>query len=334
MTEPGWADLPFTHAWLIGIPEGPGVYVVEDAAANALYVGKAVALRKRLSAYVSKPLSRHRRFEALGVRAAKICTVDACSDLEATLLEARLIRRLQPLFNTARAVREAATVVRAAPDDPTPRVHLVGEPRSDGARYFGPFESANAARQALDVARAVYPAAFVRRRGDVPAQRQAVLAVVQLLAGQKGASIGLVRQLMSDAAAAGDRPEVDRLRATLRGVQDLMIRASVLIGLPAGWRLLALERIAETGPARLHLVQDGRLLRSVDTERSTLPVRPRDLLVLGEAMLAEARVDDSEDDAEESWTPADSAIVMRWLVQARQRVELARLPTFGPDDEA
>jgi excinuclease UvrABC nuclease subunit len=332
-TEPGWADLPFTHAWLTGIPEGPGVYVVEDAAANALYVGKAVALRKRLSAYVSKPLSRHRRFEALGVRAAKIRTVDVGSDLEATLLEAWLIRQLQPAFNTARTVRETTNVVRAAPDDPTPRVHLVGEPRSDGARYFGPFESATSARQALDVARAVYPAAFERRRGDVAAQRQAVLAVIQLLAGQKDASTVLVRQLMSDAAAAADRTEVDRLRATLRGIQDLTIRASVLVGLPDGWRVLALERLAETALARLHLIQDGRLLRSVDTERFTLPTRPRDLLTLAEAMLAEVRTDDS-DDAEESWTPADSAIVMRWLVQARHRIELARLPAFEPDDEA
>jgi excinuclease UvrABC nuclease subunit len=297
----------------------------------ALYVGKAVALRKRLAAYVSKPLSRHRRFEALGVRATSIRTVEAPSDLEATLLEGQLIRQLQPTFNTAREVRGPATVVRAAPDDPTPRVQLVGEARSDGARYVGPFESTTAARQALDVARAVYPAAFERRRGDVAAQRAAVLAVVRLLAGQKDAAIGVVREKMSEAAAAGDRTEVDRLRVALREVQDHTIRPSILVGLTDGWRLLVLERLIDTGwemsRARLHLLQDGRLLGSAWTERSMLPTRPPDLLALAEAMLVET----AANDADETWLPADSATVMRWLVQARQRIDVARLPAHQPD---
>jgi DNA polymerase III epsilon subunit-like protein len=328
------ADLPFTQAWLAGVPEGAGVYVIEDARGAALYVGKAAGLRKRLSAYVSKPLSLHRRFEALGVRATSIRTVEAPSDLEATLLEAWLIRQLQPAFNTAREVRGTATVVRAAPDDPTPRVHLVGDVRSDGARYVGPFESASAARQALDVARAVYPAAFERRRGDVVVQRQAVLDVVQLLSGQKDAAVGAVRRMMGRAAEAGDRTEVDRLRVALRGLQELTIRPSILVGLTDGWRLLVLERASEpgwvAGRARLHLIQDGQLLRSADTDRSNLPARSRDLLGLADAMLSELGAERS-DDTGRTWSPADSAIVMRWLVQARQRIEVARLPTLVSD---
>jgi DNA polymerase III subunit epsilon len=253
------------------------------------------------------------------------------SDLEATLLEARLIRERQPQFNTARATRGPAWIVRAAPDDPLPRLQLVGEVRADGARYFGPFESSAAARQALAVARAAYPAAFERRRGDREAQRRAVLAACQLLAGQKDATVQALRLAMRDAAAAGDRPEVDRLRSTLRDVQALELRPSPLVGLSDGWRLLVLEWLWEDGPRRLHLITDGKLVGSADTDASGLPWQPRSLVRFADEVFGPQSAD--EIDVPESWTPDDTAIVMRWLVQARQRIEVARLPSLL-DDEA
>lgn len=324
MTErPG--PLPFTDAWLAGVPEGPGVYLLEDAAGQTLYVGKAVALRRRLADYVSKQPSLHRRFEALGVRATAVQTIETASDLEATLLEARLIRERQPQFNTARTTRGPAWIVRAAPDDTSPRVQLVGAARADGARYFGPFESSAAARQALAVARAAYPAAFERRRGDRERQRQAVLTVCQLLAGQKHATVELLRRAMQDAAAAGDRSDVDRLRATLRSVQTLDMRPSPLVGLAVGWRLLALEWLWDEGPRRLHLIEDGRLVGSAETDELGLPHTAAALTRLVAQTFGQT-------ERPESWSADDTAILLRWLVQARQRVEVARLPTLLSDD--
>jgi predicted GIY-YIG superfamily endonuclease len=322
--------LPFTHAWLADVPGTPGVYVMADADGKTLYVGKAVDLRRRLSDYVSKQPSLHRRFEALGVRAATVQTIVTASDLEATLLEARLIREHQPSFNTARSTRGPATIVRAAPDDPSPRVQVVGEARSDGARYFGPFESTTAARQAVAVARAAYPAAFERRRGDVDAQRGAVLAVCRLLAGQREPTVEALRLAMRDAAAAGDRPEVDRLRSTLRAVQTLEVRPSFLVGLPAGWRLLVLEWLYEDGPRRLHLIEDGRLVASTDTDATALPCQPRLMSLFAEGAFGPL---DAIAGASEPWTPGDTSIVLRWLVQARQRIDVARLPSHISNDE-
>jgi hypothetical protein len=332
--------LPFTAAWLAGVPEGPGAYIMDDAAGSALYIGKAVSLRRRLADYVSRPLSLHRRFEALGVRAASVRTIVAMSDLEATLLEGRLIRRLQPTFNVARETRGPASVIRAAPDDPSPRVRAVAEQADDGARYFGPFESASAARKALDIARAVYPAAFERRQGDVPVQRQAVLAVCRLLSGQKSDAVAALRGKMSAAAASGDRTEVDRLRAALRGVQGLDIKPSMLVGLPPGWRLLVFERLWTDGPGRLHLIGDGRLVASADTDISALPDDRQSLLDLADEVVAAADLDrlyatgeDADTDLHSSWSADDSTILMRWLAQARQRIEVARLPTTASDED-
>jgi DNA polymerase III epsilon subunit-like protein len=324
--------LPFTRDWLRTVPEGPGVCVVEDEAGRALYVGKAAGLRRRLASYVGRQPSLHRRLESLAVRAAAVTAVPAPSDLEATLLEARLIRERQPAFNVARVTRLPTTIVRAAPDAPSPSVRLVAEVAADGARYFGPFESVSAARQLLHVTRSAYPEAFARRRGDVDRQRAAVLAVCRLLSGQKQPTLALLRERMHAAAGAGDRAEVDRLRAALRDVQALTTRPSDLAGLAGRWRLLVLERLFEDGPGRLHLVQDGRLVASVDTNTSALPDDPARLRRFADATFGDPG--DADEDGEigrpASWLPEDTTILLRWLAQARARIDVRRLPADEP----
>jgi DNA polymerase-3 subunit epsilon len=313
------APLPFTRAWLAGVPEGPGVYLIEDADGRALYVGKAVALRRRLGAYVSRLPSLHRRFEALGVRAAATTTIETVADLDATLLEARLIRERRPPFNVARRTRGPATIIRAAPHERSPRVRLVSVPRWDGASYFGPFESEGTARRALATARAAHPDAFARRLGDVGRQREAVLAVCRLLSGQKGPTLAALGTAMGAAASRGDRGEVDRLRATLRGIQALSIEPSALAGLPAGWRALVLERLA-TGRACVHLLQDGRRVGAAAVELSQLPDEPQALRQLAEQIQASSAGGGPSDD------PDEPAIVLRWLAQSRSRIEVRRVP--------
>jgi hypothetical protein len=147
---------------------------------------------------------------------------------------------------------------------------------------------------------------------------------------------------MQAAANAGDRAEVHRLRAALRDVQALVTRPSDLAGLDGGWHLLVLERLFEGGPARLHLVQDGRLIGSADTDTSTLPADPGRLLrfaddAFGDAPDAPSVDEDHHDDEGDevarprSWSPEDTTILMRWLAQARTRLEIERLRA---DDDA
>ncbi|MFN8632774.1 MAG: GIY-YIG nuclease family protein [Chloroflexota bacterium] len=331
--------LPFTRSWLRDVPEGPGVYLVLDAAGRVLYVGKALDLSRRLAAYVAKQPSQHRQFEALAVRAATVETIATRSDLEATLLEARLIRDHQPEFNTARQTREPTAVVRVAPDDRPPRVQLVSDVRADGARYFGPFESVRAARAALSAARAAYPDAFARRASDPEARRHAVLEVARLLSGQKAPTLAALRLAMQQAAARGEQPLLDRLRAALKGVQALIVYASPLVGLTPGWRLLVLERLP-FGPTVTHLIEDGWLLRTVYWGMSSLPIEPARLRKLAAEILS-APPDDWEEQPDEddelvtdrfARPPApredrdEPAIVLRWLTQARARIEVEVVP--------
>ena len=335
--SPSGLPLAFTREWLAGVPDGPGVYVFEDGNGRALYVGKARSLYRRLGDYVRQQPGANRKLEALAVRAAAVRTHATPSDLEATLLEARLISLHQPEFNVAREARPPLTVIRAGPDEASPRLQLVAEFASDGARYFGPCESNRTARAALETVRAVYPAAFSRKRADVAAQRQAVLDACRLLSGQKTPALALLRELMQVAAARGEQLEVDRLRAALKAVQVLDVRPSLLVGLPAGAQVLVLEQVFE-GVTRTHLVEDGRRLVSVGWDIDYLPTDPHRLRQLAASMLAAresagdstrttGEIDEDVSMLMLSPDPNESALVMRWLVQSWERVEIARIPT-------
>ena len=277
-----------SRRWLASVPSVAGVYWMEDDAGTILYVGKAVDLRRRLGAYLGRAPGLHRRLEAMSSRTARVEFREAASDLEATLLEARLLAEHTPPFNVARRTHQPTTYIRVAPADDPPRVRLVREPAADGASYVGPLRSARVAQRALAAARAVFPEAFLRRAVDVERQRAAVLAVSRLLGGQKDDALDALRAAMSASACCGDQPGIDRARAALRAIQDLTIEPSALLGMGDGARLLIVERVNEAraegaphpgwrpywrgGRGSIHVVPGARRCRPARRAGRTLAV--------------------------------------------------------------
>lgn len=309
----------FTRTWLASIPEAPGLYLMRDAAGTVLYVGKAAQLRQRLAAYVNRAPSLHRDLEALAVRTEAVETIEMASDLEATLLEARLIQEHFPPFNVARRAHRSATVVRIAPHATPPSVRLVEAAVEDGAVHFGPYESARAAQRALGVARSAFPEAFQRCSLELPRQRQAVLEVGRLLAGQTTPAIRALQGHMRDATAAGDRRRVDRLRAALGEVRGLDLRASVLLGRPPDAALVILERLSDERSTRAHLVAGGRLIGSVDVDTSMPGFGAAEAAALARTLRQRAT-------AAAAGTASEQVLILRWLAQARKRATVIPLP--------
>ena len=292
------------RSWLADVPLSAGVYTIADRLGAILYVGKAVNLRRRLSAYAGRPFGLNRELEALACRAHRIETIVTPSDLEARLLEARLIGRHEPPFNVARRARPRSLLIRAAPHEPTPRIALAREAGPDGALYLGPYRSETAARAALSLVRAVYPLAGRRRAGDPAGQRGAVQAAVRLLSNQKADAIATLRAAMRDASGRGDRVAVERNRALLRTVLDFEPRPSPLIGVSLLDPLLVVEPANLDGERRAHLIEGGRLRASGDAPPDwDAATRDPSSILSGLTTNGESADDD----------PNERAIVTQWL---------------------
>ena len=132
---------------LSSIPNLPGIYRFYDASDRLVYVGKSVNLRDRMRSYFSgeAPSSKLRRMRLEIVHFDWELTG---SELEALLLESRLIKQHQPRFNVLLKGFVALPFVRVDWTDPFPRLEVTREPQRDGKSYYGPFHR----REVLDSA--------------------------------------------------------------------------------------------------------------------------------------------------------------------------------------
>ncbi|MGI8484598.1 MAG: exonuclease domain-containing protein [Thermomicrobiales bacterium] len=144
-------------AWLKEIPRKPGVYMMRDQFGNVIYVGKAKSLRERASSYYSQPLGYTRKMDGLLESMVKIDTTVVGNELDALLLEAQLIRRYQPRYNTAMRSFEHYPYIKVDTANPWPRISLAKVRKDDGATYFGPYRSSSSARRTVEVINGALP---------------------------------------------------------------------------------------------------------------------------------------------------------------------------------
>ena len=134
------------------LPEKPGVYLMQDDRGAVVYVGKAKNLRARVSSYFQEGTSDYRAFVGLlSSLLDDIETVVTRTEKEALILEREMIRRHEPRFNIIWRDDKQFLCLRVDPQHEYPWVQVVRNMGTDGARYFGPFHSASAARQTLRV---------------------------------------------------------------------------------------------------------------------------------------------------------------------------------------
>lgn len=149
----------------------PGVYFYKDNTGEIIYVGKAARLRNRVRQYFQKTRYRDPKTEALVREIADIEWMVVDSEIDALFLEAELIRRYLPKYNILLRDDKALVYVRIDYDSDYPTVSFTRRPLDDGARYFGPYTSILAIRQALKLLRRVFPYATKRQ----PNQKRATL---------------------------------------------------------------------------------------------------------------------------------------------------------------
>jgi excinuclease UvrABC nuclease subunit len=120
------------------LPDGPGVYQFHDRAGRLLYVGKAACLKARVRSYFGSQAGRNPKLRRLRSRVNGVEWIETDSELEALLLESRLVKKRHPPFNTLLQRHRHLVFLRLDLTDPFPRLEVTEDLCRDGARYFGP----------------------------------------------------------------------------------------------------------------------------------------------------------------------------------------------------
>lgn len=205
------------------LPLTPGVYLYKDTQGRIIYVGKARVLRRRVLSYFREE-GLPAKTVAMLRHAASLETLSTTTEKEALLLEASLIKKHRPHYNIVLRDDKQYVLFRISSKHPFPRLEVVRTARRDGARYFGPFTSALAARETWKLIHKTFP---LRRCSD-KAMRNRVRPCLYHHIGQCPAPC--MGEVDSETYHAGVRKVADLLSGRsaelLRQLEQDMLRAS------------------------------------------------------------------------------------------------------------
>jgi excinuclease ABC subunit C len=260
----------------------PGVYLFKDRAGTVLYVGKAKSLRARVQSYVRGGDGRH-QINFLVRKAADVECLVTRNEKEALILENNLIKQYKPRYNVRLKDDKSYVSVKITSRDPWPRVLVTRKITKDGSRYFGPFHSASAVRETLDVIRKVFPLRtcsdpVFRNRARpcleyqikrcmgpcvLPVDRQEyeghLRAATLLLEGRDSQLTSQLRDRMEEASAALRFEDAARLRDQIKAIEATGERQQVVAHSGVDRDIFGLYREGGFIEVQILLVRGGRL---------------------------------------------------------------------------
>ncbi len=137
-------------------PTTPGVYLMKDDKGRVIYVGKAVNLRNRAGSYFTRAAEFEHRTAALVGKIRDIDYISTETEVDALLLEARLIKDIQPIFNQELKDDKTFPYLEISIRDDFPRVEFTRKPSVKGTKLYGPFTSAKKLRAMTSVLQKIF----------------------------------------------------------------------------------------------------------------------------------------------------------------------------------
>lgn len=138
------------------LPEQPGVYLMHADNDEIIYVGKAINLKRRVSSYFRKVVNRGPKIDKMISLIHYFEYIVTDSELEALVLENNLIKEHHPKYNTMLKDDKSYPFMKVTVQEDFPRVLFARQMKRDGAKYFGPYTSAGAVKDTIELVKKLY----------------------------------------------------------------------------------------------------------------------------------------------------------------------------------
>jgi len=265
------------------LPDKPGVYFFKSRKNEILYIGKAKSLRKRVRSYTYRSYRHSKRTRQLVRRIRGLDYTICGSELEALLLESRLIKEHLPEYNITQRRLRNYPFLKITVNEDFPRVFVVWEIESDGAKYLGPFARRYDAEEASELIHKLFP---IRKCSTeiIPRSQRACLnyhikkclgpctgkvaksdyrrmvnTIVRLLCGQRDGLIRDTEREMNEAAAELRFERAAHLRDRISGIREVIFRQKFRVNAVDNNNLIAIYPSKEANSAELFFIRKGVL---------------------------------------------------------------------------
>ena len=138
------------------LPKCPGVYIMHDEADTIIYVGKAINLHNRVRSYFRKNIGRGPQIDKMVTLIRRFEYIVTDSELEALVLENNLIKEHRPKYNTMLKDDKTYPYIKVTVGEAYPRVLFSRMMKKDHSKYFGPYTSAAAVKDTIELINKLY----------------------------------------------------------------------------------------------------------------------------------------------------------------------------------
>ncbi len=270
---------------LATLPAKPGVYIMKNAEATIIYVGKAINIRNRVRSYFHADASHDAKTRRLVRDIVDLEWIVVGSELEALILEMNLIKKHRPKYNIRLKDDKRYPYIKVHWAEPFPKVTVTRQMVEDGSRYFGPYTSAWAVYQTLDVLRKIFPFLTCDREitgTDLRAclyydiklciapcigaasqaqYRQMISDLMDFLEGHSEDIVTRIQQDMEKAAEEMRFEKAAALRDQLKAIQSIIERQKVVFASDyADSDVLAMARANGEACVQIFFIRNGKLI--------------------------------------------------------------------------
>lgn len=268
------------------LPAKPGVYIMHDEQDTILYVGKAVNLRNRVRSYFRENIGRGPQIDKMVSLIARFEYIVTDSELEALILENNLIKEHLPKYNTLLKDDKTYPYIKVTVEEAYPRILFVREMKKDKARYFGPYTSAGAVKDTIELLNKLYKLRTCNRslpkdigegrpclnyhigQCSAPCQnlvsreeyREQVEKALNFLNGNYQPILKELQGKMQDAAEKMEFEEAAKYRDLFNSVKSVSQKQKISDSVGEDRDIIALAEDDRDAVVQVFFVRDGRLI--------------------------------------------------------------------------
>ena len=268
------------------LPAKPGVYLMHDAQDNIIYVGKAVSLRNRVRSYFRDSTVKSPKIQKMVSLIARFEYIVTDSELEALVLENNLIKEHNPKYNTMLKDDKTYPYIKVTVGELYPRVLFSRLMKKDKSRYFGPFTSAAAVKDTIELLNKLFKLRTCSRnlprdcgldrpclnyhigqcmapcQGKISREeyRRNVDRALEFLNGNYGMILDELQAKMEAAAEALEFEEAARIRDLYNSVKQVSQKQKITDSDGEDKDIIALDKDGAEAVVQVFFVRAGKLI--------------------------------------------------------------------------
>ena len=268
------------------LPGRPGVYIMHDENDAIIYVGKAISLKNRVRQYFQSSRNKGPKIEQMVTRIRRFEYIVTDSELEALVLECNLIKEHRPKYNTMLKDDKTYPFIKVTVGEDYPRVLFSRSMKKDKSKYYGPYTSAGAVKDTIDLIRKLYKLRSCNRslpkeigndrpclnyhikQCNAPCQgyiskeeyRKSVEDALDFLNGNYSPILKMLEDKMQQASDAMDFEEAITYRDLLSSVRQVAQKQKITNGDGEDKDVLALAADGTDAVVQVFFIRGGRLI--------------------------------------------------------------------------